>query len=62
MLKNRRLYNTNLIKTETKLENLYEDKLRGEKIRSRAKWIEEGEKCTKYFLEKSRQNNKCSYK
>ena len=54
------VYNTQLIVTKTKLENIFEDKLRGAKIRSRAKWIEEGGKYTKYFLslDKSRQIHK----
>lgn len=31
------------------LENLRKEKLRGHFIRSRAKWVDEGEKPTKYF-------------
>ena len=43
------------------LDDLYNDKAKGYQIRSRAKWIEEGEKSTSYFLglEKSRQNYNC---
>ena len=49
-----------LHETETKLETYYEEKLTGAKIRSRVKWVEEGEKSSKYFLglEKSRQIQK----
>ena len=35
---------------ENKLEMLYHEKTQGAQIRSRMKWIEEGEKSTKYFL------------
>ncbi len=35
---------------KTKLDELYEKKARGAMIRSRAKWVEEGEKCTKFFI------------
>ena len=47
-------------KTEETLQTLYSDKIKGAQIRSRVKWIEEGEKNTKYFLglEKSRQTRK----
>ena len=43
-----------------KLAELYEDKHRGERIRSRTQWWEEGEKSTNYFfsLEKMRQQDK----
>ena len=43
------------------LDDLYNDKAKGYQIRSRAKWLEEGEKSTSYFfgLEKSRQNYNC---
>ena len=45
---------------EKELENEYTKKAIGAQIRSRIKWIEEGEKNTKYFLslEKSRQTQK----
>ena len=45
---------------EDKLEVMYKDKINGHKIRSRAKWYEEGEKNTSYFLglERSRQAKK----
>ena len=47
-------------KLENKLSNLYEAKTKGAQIRSRIKWVEEGEKNTKFFLglEKSRQTKK----
>ena len=44
--------NMNLEQLETKkheLEELWKEKLKGHYVRSRAKWIEEGEKPTKYF-------------
>lgn len=43
-----------------KLDELYIDKAKGAFIRSRAKWIEEGENYSTYFfnLEKSRQTKK----
>lgn len=46
-----------------KLDRMYEEKTKGYQIRSRAKWVEEGEKSTSYFLnlEKSRQNHNCIY-
>ena len=34
---------------KTALENLRKEKLQGHFIRSRAKWVDEGEKPTKYF-------------
>ena len=45
------------------LDSLYEKKAKGYQIRSRAAWVELGEKSTKYFLglEKSRQTNKVIY-
>ena len=47
-------------KIEEKLSKLYTDKIRGNQIRSRIKWIEEGEKNSAYFLglEKTRQSRK----
>ncbi len=43
------------------LNEAYHSKSKGYQIRSRAKWVEEGEKSTKYFLnlEKSRQASNC---
>ena len=35
---------------EKLLENIYEEKSRGICIRSKAQWVEDGEKCSKYFL------------
>jgi hypothetical protein len=39
------------------LSKIYSDKAKGAQIRSRIKWVEEGEKNTKFFLglEKARQ-------
>ena len=36
--------------TKTKINELENSKIEGVKIRSRATWMEEGEKPTKYFL------------
>ena len=47
-------YNT--IRNE--LEQIEEEKLRGHMIRSRAQWIEEGGKCTKYFMQLENRNYK----
>ena len=48
-------------KIKRELESLIEIKANGAFIRSRAKYIEQGEKCTKFFLqqEKSRAKTKC---
>lgn len=40
------------------LEQIEEEKLRGNMIRSRAQWIEEGEKCSKYFMQLENRNYK----
>jgi len=47
--------------TKYELDQLYKNKSKGYQIRSRARWVEEGESSTAYFcrLEKSRQNNNC---
>ena len=44
-----------------KLDNLYESRTKGYHVRSRAKWVESGEKSIGYFLglEKSRQSANC---
>ena len=46
---------------QAKLNELYREKTEAAYIRSRAKWIEQGEKNTSYFLnlEKLHQNNNC---
>lgn len=48
---------------ETQLNELYDRKSKGAQIRSRAKWINEGEKNTKYFLglEKKQQTQNVIY-
>ena len=50
----------NIQEIQTTLENKYEMKAKGAQIRSRIKWIEEGERNSKYFLtlEKKRQSQK----
>ena len=44
-----------------KLDEIYKDIARGYQIRSRARWVEEGEQSSKYFLrlESNRQNYNC---
>lgn len=46
---------------QSQLDEIYLNKAQGAYIRSRAKWIEDGEKNTSYFsnLEKRRQEKKC---
>lgn len=46
---------------QNQLDNLYIEKAKGAFIRSKAKWIEQGEKNSSYFysLEKRRQTKKC---
>lgn len=53
------LEKTKIISLQLELDNLYIKKAKGAYIRSKAKWIEEGEKSTSYFcrLEKRRQQN-----
>ena len=48
-------------KLKEKLDSLYENRATGYFIRSRARWVEEGERSTSYFLtlEKSRQASNC---
>jgi len=38
------------VELESKLDNIYNEKAKGIQVRSRAKWIQEGEKSTKYFM------------
>ena len=38
------------INTKKELDNIYDQKAEGIRIRSRCKWYEAGKKCTKYFL------------
>lgn len=55
---------SNLIQKVENIENeigkLYNEKIKGKRIRARVKWVEEGEKNSAYFLgmEKSRQSKK----
>ncbi len=48
-------------KLKEQLDDYYKNKSKGYQIRARAKWVEEGEKSTKFFLnlEKSRQSSNC---
>ena len=41
---------TEILDLEVRLNQLFERQLEGSKIRSRAKWLEEGETPSKYFL------------
>lgn len=41
----------NLILLQSKLDDIYKEKTKGAFVRSRCKWIEKGEKNTKYFLD-----------
>ena len=47
--------------TKQQLDHLYETKAKGYHVRSRAKWVEHGERSTSYFLglEKARQSANC---
>ena len=49
----------NLVKSE--IENINDLKAKGVLFRSKAKWIEDGEKCTKYFLQMENRNYKSKY-
>lgn len=51
-----------LLTLQTKLDEIHLKRAKGAFVRSRAKWIEEGEKNTSYFsnLEKKRQENKAN--
>ena len=48
------IYNT----TKKELEQIEEEASRGSIIRSRAQWIEEGENCSKYFMQLENRNYK----
>lgn len=45
---------------QSQLDNIYEEKARGAFIRSRQKWLEHGEKNTKYFFNLEKRNNELS--
>lgn len=47
-----------LIRLQSKLDELYLNKARGACIRSRAKWIEDGKKHSFYFNEKCNHHSK----
>lgn len=53
-----------VIEIEQQIEDMVQQRLEGVKIRSRAAWLEEGEKPTKYFfdLERKKQNSACIHK
>ena len=46
------------ISVRNEVEQIEEEKLRGNMVRSRAQWIEEGEKCSKYFMNLENRNYK----
>ena len=46
---------------KSELEGINEYKATGHLIRSKAKWVEDGEKCTKYFLQLENRNHKTKY-
>uniref|UniRef100_A0A3P9LHW9 Reverse transcriptase domain-containing protein n=1 Tax=Oryzias latipes TaxID=8090 RepID=A0A3P9LHW9_ORYLA len=45
-----------LISLQSELNKVYEEKARGAFVRSRRKWLEQGEKCTKYFFNLEKRN------
>lgn len=47
---------TELTTAQAELDKAYEDKARGAFVRSRRKWLEQGEKCTKYFFNLEKRN------
>lgn len=63
LMKNVTLSDTELIELsilQINLEQIYEKKAKGAFIRSRRKWLEQGEKCTKYFFNLEKRNNELS--
>lgn len=47
---------TELTTAQAELDKAYADKARGAFVRSRRKWLEQGEKCTKYFFNLEKRN------
>lgn len=45
-----------LATAQAELDEAHEDKARGAFVRSRRKWLEQGEKCTKYFFNLGKSN------
>ncbi len=45
-----------LTTAQTELDKIYEEKAKGAFVRSRRRWLEEGEKCTKYFFNLEKRN------
>ena len=41
---------------QAELDEVYQDKARGAFVRCRRKWLEQGQKCTKYFFNLEKQN------
>ncbi len=50
----------NLLQLQFELDRIYEFKARGVFIRSRKKWLEEGEKSTKYLFNMEKRNVECT--
>ena len=48
---------TEIAKVKGELEAYIEEKTKGAMIRSRVRWVEDGEKCTKYFLNLEKRNH-----
>ena len=47
-----------LLETQTELDKIYANKCKGAGIRARVRWMEEGEKNTKYFMNLEKRNAK----
>uniref|UniRef100_A0A3B3CA37 Reverse transcriptase domain-containing protein n=1 Tax=Oryzias melastigma TaxID=30732 RepID=A0A3B3CA37_ORYME len=54
------LEQNSLFALQSELNKVYEEKARGAFVRSRRKWLEQGEKCTKYFFNLEKRNSEIS--
>ena len=45
-----------LTTAQAELDKIYEEKAKGAFVRSRRRWLEQGEKCTKYFFNLEKRN------